>query len=102
MTTTVVKKSKKWKYYTTLSFVYDTKEHKGIKESYVTQLYQVGVYIIWNNNPAEQGSMKPSQMGTLVKRIQEAEATGEIKDVVYGREITVTEDKNGFYVEVQP
>jgi hypothetical protein len=96
---TKVKKSKKWKYYTSLSFTFNTKEHGGIKQSYMTQLYQIGVYIIWNGNSSEQGSMTPNQMVTLTKRIKKSEESGEITDLVLGREITVTEDDKGFFVE---
>ena len=99
-TKTAVKKSKKWKYHTSLSFIYNTKEHGGIKQSYLTQLYQVGVYIIWNNDASEQGSMTPSQMETLTKKVKKSEASGEVTNVEWGREITVTTDDNGLYVEV--
>jgi len=92
-------KVKKWKYNTSCSFTYNTKEHGGIKQSFMTQLYQIGVYIIWNGNSAEQGSMSPDQMVTLMKRIKKLEVSGEITDLVLGREITVT-DETGFFVEV--
>jgi hypothetical protein len=39
-------------------------------------------------------------MVTLTKRIKKSEASGEITNVEWGREITVTEE-NGFFVEVQ-
>ena len=97
---TKVKKAKKWKYYTSLSFVVPTKEHGDVKESLMTQLYQIGVYGIWNGNSSEQGSYTPNQLVTLVKKLNKAAAAGEIKDLVFGREITVTEDEKGFFVEV--
>ena len=98
-TKTAVKKSKKWKYPIHLSFVVPTKEHGDVKQSLQTQLYQIGVYGIWNNNSSEQGSYTPNQLVSLVRKLRKAEEKGEIKDLELGREITVS-DETGFFVEV--
>jgi hypothetical protein len=100
MNDTKVKKAKKWKYHTSLSFVVPTKEHGDVKQSLVTQLYQVGVYGIWNNNSSEQGSYTPAQLQLMVKKLKKAEESGEIKELVLGREITVT-DETGLFTEVE-
>jgi len=100
MTETAVKKAKKWKYYTSLSFVVPTKEHGDVKQSLMTQLYQIGVYGIWNSNAGEQGSYTPNQLQSLVRKLKKAEEKGEIKDLEFGREITVT-DETGFFTEVE-
>jgi hypothetical protein len=98
MTETKVKKAKKWKYYTSLTFV-DVKDKS--KHSLFTQLYQIGVYGIWDNDSAQQGNYKPSNMVSIVKKLKALELKGTIEQLEFGREITVTEDENGFYKEVE-
>jgi hypothetical protein len=96
MTDTKVKKAKKWKYYTSLTFV-DAKDKS--KHSLLTQLYQIGVYGIWDNDPAQQGNYKPANMVSIVKKLKDLELKGKIENLEFGREITVTEE-DGFYVEM--
>ncbi len=87
--------SKKWKYHTSYSFTENEKEC-----TIATQLCKIGVYTIFDNDPARQGGMTPSQMAKMDKDIRKHEEDGTITDVVFGRPITVIEDENGFYKEL--
>ena len=88
---------KKWKYHVTHSFVDST----GKKMSAITQLYQVGVYAIVNNNPAWQMSLSPNQMVTTERKLKKFAEKGEIKDLEFGLPITVIEDENGLYKKLE-
>jgi len=95
--TTKTKKQKTWKY------PIWAKVYQGDKVvvSMMTQLYQIGVYGIMNNNPSQQGSFSPSQMVKQMKQFRpENLKEGMDLRVEFGREITVTENEDGFYVEV--
>jgi hypothetical protein len=94
-TTTKPKAEKKHKYYTSGSFMF-----KGKKQSFQTQLYQIGVYCIWNSNSAEQGSYTPAQMQKLCKHMQTDADAGIITDLEFGREIIVTTE-DGFFKEIK-
>ena len=89
------KKPKKYTYNVTASFNF-----KGNPQNYMTQLYQLGVYIIWNFNSALQSGVTPDQMVRLKKKLQKDFEAGEITDLEFGREITVTTDEHGFYKEI--
>lgn len=85
-----IKKDKLYKYYTSATFI----NKDGSESSYITQLYEyIGVYIIWNSDPKLQGSRTPAQMQSLCKHI--AKDTN-IKDLVWGLEITVKDTNEGF------
>ena len=73
----------------------------NIEYCYVTQLYQIGVYIIFNSDPNSQGSIKPSQVVTIKNRLIKDRDSGKVTNLVFGREIKVTKDSDGFYVEVK-
>lgn len=88
--------TKKWKYHKSHSF--ETKD--GSKISMITQLYQVGVYAIVNNDPAAQFNLTPNQLVTAERNLKKQEKEGEIKNLQFGIPITVTEDESGFYKEV--
>ncbi len=88
-------KNKKWKYHLTHSFKDKEKEHYG-----VTQLYQIGVYMIVNNNPQLKFNMKPNQMVIMERKLRKSFEKGEISDLKFGKEITVIENENGFYEEI--
>jgi hypothetical protein len=89
-------KTKKWKYHVTHSFKDKGKETKGI-----TQLYQIGVYMIVDNNPRLQFNITPNQMVSMERRLKKAFKEGEITDLEFGREITVIENEEGFYEELK-
>jgi hypothetical protein len=94
---TKVKKSKKFKYHTSFRFT-DSKD--GSKHSFQTQLYKVGVYGIWDNNAGEQGGYVPSGLVKMEKKMKQLQEEGKIKDLEFGREITVSEE-TGFWEEVE-
>jgi hypothetical protein len=85
------KKSKIYTYPVSAAWTED-----GVKMSYMTQLYQVGVYIIFNNDSSMQGNMKPSQMLKLVKKLKDGEKAGRITGLCPGCEISVS-NKTGFW-----
>lgn len=89
------KAEKKYKYYTSASFTF-----KGKKQNFLTQLYQIGVYCIWNGNSADQGGYTPAQMQKLCKAIQKDADAGNITDLEFGREIIVT-TVDGFFKEIK-
>lgn len=93
---TKVKKSKKWKYHTSHSFVHIP---TGTETSFVSQLYKVGVYGIVDNDPSLQFNLKPQDIVKLEKKLHKDLVDGVIRDLVFGREITVS-DETGFYEEV--
>ena len=64
----------------------------------LTQLYQVGVYCIVNDNT--QFGFDPIQLVNLEKSLKLAEKKGEIANLEFGRAITVT-DESGFWEEVK-
>lgn len=70
------------------------------EHNFQTQLYKVGIYIIFNGNPSRQASTSPERIKKLISDLKKAESKGEIKDLFFGREIKATKDEHGFYVEV--
>lgn len=96
---TVDKKAKRWKYHTSHKCVYMDKG-KEYPISFVTQLYQVGVYGIVNGDAGSQGGYTPNQLVTMERRLKKQQEAGIIKDLEFGREIIVTTDEDGFFVEV--
>ncbi len=64
----------------------------------ITQLYQIGVYAIVNNNPKYQFSFNPKDIVKLEKRLQKDYDNGKIKDLIFGVPITVTTE-DGLYIK---
>ena len=94
---TKVKKAKKWRYHIWHSYLHiETNQ----KMSCLTQLYQIGVYAIVNNDPSQQFNLKPQDMVKIEKMLQRDLEEGIIKDLEYGREIVVS-DETGFWEEVE-
>lgn len=89
-------KKKIWKYHVSHSFI-----HKGKEYTATTQLYLSSVYMIINNDPRLQTNTSPQNMVKMEKTMQKDSDSGVITDLKFGREITVTEDENGLFVEVQ-
>lgn len=92
-------KTKTWTYCVNATFDYNI-EDEIIHKSYMTQLYQIGIYIIWNNDSSQQGSMTPSGMSRIKKSLIKDEKLGNINNLVLGREIKVIKI-NGFYTEIK-
>jgi len=86
--------TKKWTYHITHS--YEDVE-SGLKVSSLTQLYQTGVYMIVNNDAAAQFNFKPSQMVNLERKLIKAQDSEFIKNLIFGRKITVIENEDGLY-----
>lgn len=91
-----VKKDKKIKYHRSHVYV----DNKGEKVTFITQLYQVGVYAIINNDPALQFNFNPSDIVNIEKKLKKALKNKEIKSLKFGFPITVTTDESGFWKEV--
>ena len=90
---------KKWKYHISHKYVI---VEGGIEVQMLFQLYQVSVYGIINNRSDLQGSYTPKGIMSIEKHLQKDLDKGKIRDLEFGREITVTIDDNGLFVEVQP
>jgi hypothetical protein len=89
---------KTFTYHTSHSFtIVDT--NKTI--SFTTELYQLGIYAILNNDPALQFSTTPNELVKVEKGLIAKEAKGLIKNLTFGGEIKVTIDKNGLYKEIE-
>ena len=94
---TKVKKSKKFKYHTSHSFVHIPTNTKTMM---ISQLYKVGIYVIVNNDPSLQFNLKPQDIVKLEKQLNKDMEDGVIKDLEFGREIVVS-DETGFWEEVE-
>jgi hypothetical protein len=88
--------SKNWTYSRSLTF----KDAEGTEFNMISQLYKIGVYVIINNDPGMQYNLTPSQMVKTEKQFKKSFEAGDITDLVLGRLITVTKDKEGFYIEI--
>lgn len=86
---------KKWKYYISASWI-----ENGSIHGFITQLYKIGVYIIFDNDPAAQLNLNPNDLQKLCKKLSKEYAENKITNLSYGREITVIE-KDGFYEELK-
>ena len=84
-------KKNKWTYNKSATI---TINKTGETESFATQLYSTGVYIIWNNNASQQGGMSPAQLETLCKELKKDSNL----TVEFGPEIMV-EKVDSLYVE---
>lgn len=89
-------KKKQWKYYASSEITHPD----DTIEKYQSQLYQTGVYVIFNDNSTQQASFSPAKMQKMCKQMQKDVENGTLKAVKWGREIVV-EEVNGLYVEVQ-
>lgn len=79
--------SKKITYHRSHSF----KDTEGVSHSFLTQLYDIGVYGIFDGNPSMQGKFSPAQIVKIEKRISKLAEEGEITDLQFGSLITVQE-----------
>ena len=88
-------KSKTITYPQTIKFTDNGKE-----QSLITQLYEIGVYGIWNNNSRLQGGYEPNQLQSLKKKLIKAQKDGKITNLEFGRDITI-EVIDGFNKEIR-
>lgn len=89
------KKKKTWTYSPFHSFKVGDKE-----ASMASQLYQTGIYIILNNDPALQFGSYPQNMMNMEKKLNKDFKEGKITDLVLSTPIKVAEDENGFYIQI--
>lgn len=68
------------------------KDSEGNSHSMASQLYAVGIYIIFDNNPALQGGSTPQKIIKLQNKLRADEKAGLISELSFGGEITVTDD----------
>ena len=54
---------------------------EGQKISFSSQLYQIGVYGIINNDPAQQGNFTPMQLKAAEKKLAKALDKGDIESL---------------------
>jgi len=71
----------------------------GKEFNFATQLYQIGVYGIVNNDPSLQSSFQPQQIKKMERDLMKDKKEGKIKDFILGIPITVTDD-SGFWVKI--
>jgi|JI9StandDraft_2_1071091.scaffolds.fasta_scaffold1468519_1 hypothetical protein len=90
-------KLKTFTYHKSHSFV---DVESGQKITFATELYQIGVYGIMNNNSSMQGHYEPKNIVKAEKNFVKLQEQGIIKDLVFGTPITVAE-VNGFWEEVE-
>ena len=96
------KKSKKWSYPRWVKIYKDGETEPVV--NILTQLYRIGVYICeyyGKTTSPNQYGLKPSG---IKKRLTKQFGQDNLKPgytVEFGPEITVTEDENGFYKEVE-
>lgn len=87
--------AKKYTYFKFISFV----DKNNVTHSLQTQLYQIGIYGIWNNNPSLQTAYSPKELSKICKNIKKEELAGNLTDAKLIDEITVQEI-NGLWKEV--
>jgi hypothetical protein len=91
-----MKKQQKWTY----PVCVEVKDTEGkVVFSAMSQVYKIGIYVIYNNNSAQQGGLAPSAMVKLMRQFKPENIKGDYT-VEFGRDVTVTMDEQGFYVEV--
>lgn len=89
-------KKSRWTYHRCHSY----KDGNGEEINFQSQLYKVGVYGIFNNDPAMQIATTPAQIVILEKKLKKQEKDGKISDLVLWGEITVS-NETGFFEEVK-
>ena len=72
----------------------------GQKITFATQLYQIGVYGILNNNSSMQGNYEPKDIVKAEKNFIKLQEQNIIKDLVFGSPITVAQI-DGLWKEVE-
>lgn len=95
------KKINKWTYHKSHSF---TDVETGDKIKTYTRLYEVcGVYMAIHVNEASMPYQRTGTPAQIVKHktlLRKRAKEGTITDLVFGEEITVIKDAEGFYKEV--
>lgn len=84
-----------WTFYKSATIT--TPESK--EETYQSQVYQIGIYVIFNNNSSMQATFSPAQMEKMCKTMQKDLEKGIIKEIKWGPEVTVKK-VDSFWKEV--
>lgn len=88
----------KVKYHASHSFT----DKEGINHSMLSQVYAVGIYVIYDNNPALQGGATPQAIRKIQTKLRKAEENGEVTNLEFGLEITVTNDGGQWKAVTEP
>lgn len=75
------------------------KDKDGKKRTMTSQLYQVGIYVIFDNDSTLQGSLTPQKIRKFQNKLRKDEKAGLISELCFGPEITVSDD-SGFWKEI--
>lgn len=78
------------------------KDKNGNECSMASQLYMTGIYVIYNNNSALQGSSTPQKIRKLQNKLRKDEQAGLISDLHFGRETMVSNDGGAWKEVVDP
>lgn len=73
---------------------------QGLRVTFISQLYDIGIYFIINNDPQTQRVISPNGLEKIEKRLKKEEEKGEIKDLELKLPITVT-NESGLWKEVK-
>jgi len=91
-----MKKKKVWENSAFHSFKQDGQEH-----SMTSQVYKIGLYIIHDNNSAQQGGYEtPQPIINTQKILRKAQKEGKITDLYFSPAIKVTTDDDGFLIQL--
>lgn len=96
------KKQKVWTYSPFHSFtIIKVKGWEGKKITMQTQLYQIGIYCIYDNNAAKQCTFEtPAPIIKLQKQLRKAQEEGKITDLYFSPEIKVIRNVEGFLEQI--
>lgn len=73
---------------------------KGKECTMQTQVYQIGIYVIYDNDSACQSTATPANIIRLQNKLRKAEKAMEITDLKFSAPIKVTIDDSGFYIQI--
>lgn len=71
----------------------------GKKANMLTQLYQIGIYAIVNNDPAMQLNLTPKDIVKIEKDLNKRMLSSDITELEYGRSISIYKNEEGFWTE---
>jgi hypothetical protein len=70
------------------------------KHDMMSQVYRVGIYVIYDSRPDSQGSTTPEGIRAIQNKLKKAETAKEITDLYLSPAIRVTMDTDGFYIQL--
>lgn len=76
----------------TYNITHSFKDKNGQQHTMTSQLYQTGIYVIFNNDASLQGSSTPLKIKKLQNKLRRDERAGLITDLTFGPKITVSND----------